>query len=222
VEAADTFRQNLLQLTPDQRMRVERYTVRKGDTVASIAQRFGTLPNVIRELNGMEPADKIEVDSELRIPSSVTTLPPKVLRAAALVDGGGKLRRLRGREVHVVKRGDSLYAISRRTGVDVKTLASLNGLGVNAKLRAGQRLSLGGTAAAEQATARKTGSKAASSAAAGAGRQVTYVVRRGDTLSSIARTLQVSVANLLDWNDLATRQAIRPGQKLVAYVRKGG
>lgn len=221
VEVADTFRQNLLQLTPDQRMRVERYQVRKSDTVASIAKHFGTTPNVIRELNGLEPNALIATDSELRIPSSVTTLPPKVIRAAMLVDGHGSLRKARGRQLHVIaRRGDSLYAISRKTGVDVRTLAELNGISVHSKLRAGQKLTVGsrdsGGGDDPPAGKGKRGKAAATHE-----RRVTYVVRRGDTLSSIARVLKVSVANLLSWNNLPSREAIQPGQRLVAFVRKG-
>ena len=51
-------------------------------------------------------------------------------------------------------------------------------------------------------------------------KRVTYVVRRGDTLSDIARSLRVSVANLRVWNDLQHDQ-IKPGQRLVAYVGTG-
>jgi membrane-bound lytic murein transglycosylase D len=210
IEAADVFRQNLLLLTPDQRMRVERYGVRKGDTVASIAKRFGTSPQTLRELNGLDASDGIEIDSEIRVPSAVTTLPQKVLAAAALVDGGGRRGRTLG-VVHVVRKGDSLSAIARRNNMDVRTLASLNGLPPGAKLRAGQKLRL---AAAGPA---KTG--AGTSAAANAnGRRVTYTVRRGDTLYSIAKVLQVSIDALRGWNSLGTTPILRPGQKLVAFV----
>jgi LysM repeat protein len=43
------------------------------------------------------------------------------------------------------------------------------------------------------------------------------VVRRGDTLSNIARTLRVTVASLREWNNISGSN-IRAGQKLVAYV----
>jgi membrane-bound lytic murein transglycosylase D len=219
VEVADTFRQNLLQLTPDQRMRVERYLVRKNDTVASIAKAYGTSPSVIRELNGLDPNAKIAVDSELRLPSAVTSLPPKVLRAAMLVDGHGSLRKVRGRQVRVVaRRGDSLYAIARKTGIDVQTLAALNGIGVHTKLRAGQKLILGDGSDEAAAPGSRKGAK---SPAGRHERKVTYVVRRGDTLSSIARLLKVSVANLTSWNKISG-ESIQPGQKLIAFIRKGG
>ncbi len=54
----------------------------------------------------------------------------------------------------------------------------------------------------------------------GDGRKVTYVVRSGDTLTSIAQTLNVSVASLRDWNKLSG-SSIRTGQRLIAYVRRG-
>jgi membrane-bound lytic murein transglycosylase D len=210
VEAAETFRENLLQLTPDQRMRVERYEVRSGDTVASIAKRFATTTEVVRELNGLAPNDGIQIGAEIRVPSAITTLPPKVLAAAALVDNGGRSRT--GGVVHVVRKGDSLWKIARRNNMDVKTLARLNGIQPGATLRTGQRLRLAGTAP----TARATSTGGAN--VVREGNQVTYTVRRGDTLYSIAKVLQVSIESLREWNSLGSSQVIRPGQKLVAFV----
>ena len=46
------------------------------------------------------------------------------------------------------------------------------------------------------------------------------VVRRGDTLSSIADSLKVTVSSLREWNKLSG-SAIQAGQRLVAYVSRG-
>ncbi|MGC4028229.1 MAG: LysM peptidoglycan-binding domain-containing protein [Steroidobacteraceae bacterium] len=204
-DAADTFTEGLLQLTPDQRMRVERYTVREGDTVNSVASRFGTTAQHLRELNGLNNANALQAGSELRVPSSVTQLPEKVLQAAARVDR----RPAAGvRAVHVVRKGESMWIIAQRHGLTVNQLARLNHLSQSATLRPGQRLRLSGGTAADTAQ---------SAVIAGDGKQVTYVVRRGDTLSQIARALKVSVASLRSWNGLAG-DALQPGQRLVAYV----
>jgi membrane-bound lytic murein transglycosylase D len=112
------------------------------------------------------------------------------------------------RAVHVVRKGDSLWSIAQRHNMDVVTLANLNRIDPNDTLRAGQRLTL---------HAQDAGSTAGADTPEG--RRVTYVVRRGDTLSDIARTLRVSVASLREWNNLSG-SAIRAGQKLVAYVRR--
>ncbi len=46
------------------------------------------------------------------------------------------------------------------------------------------------------------------------------MVRRGDTLTSIAQTLKVSVAALREWNNISG-SSIQAGQRLVAYVNRG-
>ena len=50
-------------------------------------------------------------------------------------------------------------------------------------------------------------------------RRVVYTVRRGDTLYSIARLLQVTVVDLVGWNGMNGDHSIKPGQTLVAFVR---
>ncbi len=49
-------------------------------------------------------------------------------------------------------------------------------------------------------------------------RQVYYRVRRGDTLSGIARKHNVALRQLCEWNGLTTRSIIRPGQTLVVQL----
>jgi membrane-bound lytic murein transglycosylase D len=114
--------------------------------------------------------------------------------------------------VHVVRRGDTLWSVARRSGMDVNTLAMMNGMQPGDTLRAGQRLQLTSTSGSR-------GAKLASASASGNGRSVTYVVRAGDTLSAIARMFQVTVAQIVDWNDIGgKRSSIKPGQKLTIRV----
>jgi len=93
----------------------------------------------------------------------------------------------------------------------------LNNMEVGDTLRAGQHLVLSNRPAHSASSAH--GSHA--STAAG-GRQVTYTVRRGDTLYGIARMLQVTVNELLGWNTTVSSSALRPGMKLVAFVAARG
>jgi len=206
-DAAGAFTQGLLQLTPDQRMRVERYAVRQGDTLSAVAGRFGTTTQHLLELNGLESGRTLQVGSELRVPSSVTQLPDKVLQAAARVDRPAPASAVRA--VHVVRTGESMWSISRRYGLSVSQLARLNGLTQESVLRPGQRLRLGAGATAVRTVA--------TVANPGTGRRVTYVVQRGDTLSRIARELKVTIASLRAWNGLAG-DGLMPGQRLVAFV----
>jgi membrane-bound lytic murein transglycosylase D len=215
-DVAELFRQNVAQLTPEQRLSSTLYTVKSGDSVASVAKKFSTKIEVIRELNDL-PSGPLTVGTELRVPSAVSVLPPKVLLAAARVDGR-RGRGMGGRpHVHVVRRGDSLWSIARRSGMDVNTLATMNGMQPGDTLRAGQKLRLT-TASSSGASRAKLASASATASDVSGARPVSYTVRAGDTLSAIARMFQVTVAQILDWNDITARSPIKPGQKLTIRV----
>jgi membrane-bound lytic murein transglycosylase D len=200
VDAADVFTQNIAQLSADQLLGVTRYTVKHGDSVASVATQFHTTTNVIRELNDL-PEGRLTVGDELRVPSADMELPAKVLLAAARVDG-----HVRGRRPHVlvVRRGDTLFSIARRNGMDVNTLAALNGMQPGDALRAGQKVQVTSTG----------GSPSHSRSH----RHVVYTVRSGDTVAGIAQLFQCSVPQLLAWNGLSAQTHIHAGQKLHIHV----
>jgi membrane-bound lytic murein transglycosylase D len=198
VDAADVFSENITQLSADQRLGATHYDVRRGDSIASVARQFHTTINVIRELNDM-PNGGISVGDDLIVPGAVPELPAKVVLAAARVDGHGRPGRA---HVQVVRRGDSLYAIARRNGVDVHTLAVLNGMQPGDPLRAGQRIKL----------------SAGSSGHAVRRRHVEYTVREGDTPSIIAHLFQCSVPQLLAWNGLGAHPRLHTGQKLHIHL----
>jgi len=48
--------------------------------------------------------------------------------------------------------------------------------------------------------------------------RVTYKVRRGDTLTQIAERFNVSVQQLMSWNQMRQSNSLRAGQKIVVYV----
>jgi membrane-bound lytic murein transglycosylase D len=224
VDAAEGLQDTILHLTPEQRMRVDHYTVRRGDTIATIALRYATKPDVIRELNDLGASDVPVIDAVLRVPSPNIQLPEKAMRAAMLVDSPQRrLRRGRHRpDIHVVRRGDTLYALAQRLGTDVQSLAQANGIKAGARLHAGQRLHFGGSTAlvsdVSAGSARSIATSGAQSASEG-GRRMTYIVRRGDTLYGIARLLQVTVTELMGWNGMSGEHSLRPGQTLVAFVK---
>jgi membrane-bound lytic murein transglycosylase D len=202
IDAADVFTDNIKQLTADQRLGVSQYTVRRGDSIASLARKFHTTVNVVRELNDM-PTGGLSVGDELRMPSAVPELPAKVMLAAARVDGRG--RALRRPHVQIVRRGDSLWTIARRNGMNVNTLAKLNHLQPDDALRAGQRIKL---TAAGGASGRSGASR----------RRLYYTVREGDTVTQIARLFQCSVPQILAWNGLSSHSHLHAGQKLRIHL----
>ena len=113
--------------------------------------------------------------------------------------------------IHVVRRGDSLWAIARRYDVSVSQLAGWNGISVKSVLRPGQRL----TVYRRNPGAVRTGlPEITATRSSEAAPPVFHVVRRGDTLSEIAQRHGTTVLRLAEYNQIGQRSILRPGQKL--------
>ncbi len=102
---------------------------------------------------------------------------------------------------HRVRSGDSLSVIARRYHTSVSELVALNGLKSRHRIRAGQILRLPYAGQMQAAT------PLADNAAV-------YVVRSGDSLSTIAQRAKIDENDLLAWNSIDDRNRIYPGQEL--------
>jgi membrane-bound lytic murein transglycosylase D len=212
-DTAEAFRTSVIQLTDAERLNVKTYAVRKGDTMNAVARRFHSTPQELRELNGL-PQGGLLVGSALKVPSESNLLPAKALRAAALVDGRAHRSR-RQRSRIVVRRGETLWAIARKHGVDVNALALMNGMQPNTVLRTGQRLRLGtGSGSANISADDEEAARAGGRAAVAETREQTHIVHAGDTLYHVAQEYHVSVAQVASWNRLSKTTVVL-GQKLI-------
>jgi membrane-bound lytic murein transglycosylase D len=110
-----------------------------------------------------------------------------------------------------VQRGDTLSEIADRHRTSVQAVAEANRLKSMNRLRVGQDLLIPqGTHGAPSAPRIATADPAPSSR-----ERVTYVVRRGDTLSEIAEKHRTTASALRSWNRLG--QHIYPGQRLTIW-----
>ncbi|MGH8297204.1 MAG: LysM peptidoglycan-binding domain-containing protein, partial [Steroidobacteraceae bacterium] len=198
VNAAPVFQQNLAQLTDDERMGIEHYVVRRGDSIYRVARRFKTSVEILRKLNTL-PGGRLVVGSDLEVPATAYVLPKQVRIAAARVDERARW----GRHVQfqVVRRGDSLWRIARHYRISVRTLARMNGISTHHILRPGERLRLYARVPVERH-----------------GEIRFQVVRTGDTLWSIAHRHGMSVKALLSLNGLRRGETLRPGERLRLYT----
>lgn len=85
-----------------------------------------------------------------------------LLYAGLLVVGCSGSKSSDSGAVYTVKRGDTLYRISRTTGTSVKDLARLNGISPPYTIEVGQKLKLGGSKTASSKSTKKSSTKTAS------------------------------------------------------------
>ncbi|MCL6626003.1 C40 family peptidase [Alicyclobacillus shizuokensis] len=109
-----------------------------------------------------------------------------------------------------VKPGDSVWSIARRHGLTVSQLVAYNHLANPDLIYPNQILCLSGDASSSTTDATSISTSTSSTASSA----TTYVVRKGDTLWSIAQRYQVSVGNLVAWNSISNPNLIYPGMAL--------
>jgi len=115
---------------------------------------------------------------------------------------------------HKVRKGETLQGIARRYRMPADEIAMTNNL-KSRQLRAGSDLLLPPEAAHHPSTKTAKLVKGKSKTPLQqSGKSKSYVVAPGDTLWSIARKNNITTQQIIAWNKLTTKTALRPGQKL--------
>ena len=166
------------------------HVVQRGETLASIAWRYGVTVDQLVQANGLPSSHWIYVGQRLVVPGAAQAGATQVV---APPSGG----------VHVVQVGESLSSIAARYGLSVWDLAQANNLSVLSWVYVGQQLALPGVA----------GGQAPAQAEVPSGGAV-HVVRPGETLASIAWRYGVTVDRLVQANGLRSANLIYVGQQL--------
>jgi membrane-bound lytic murein transglycosylase D len=220
---ADRFSSSLAALGERERVQWTRHRVRSGETIGGIAERYQTTVAVLREINQLR-GNSIRAGDYLMIPHATQSIESYTQSADARAARQQATPRNGVRREHVVRNGETLWSISRDYDVEVRSLASWNSMAPGDVLSVGRELvvwtdppSQIAAGATAQASIVRSDS-AAGFAATNRMREVTYVVRRGDSLSSIARRFKVSVAQLVEWNKGAGDRYLQPGQRLKMHV----
>ena len=163
---------------------VKYYVVRSGDTLSKIASRFGTTTQELVKLNDISNPNLIYVGQVLKIYTNNS------------VKSGASSKQYQS--TYVVQNGDTLSKIASRFDTTVQYLARINGIKNPNLIYTGQVLKI----------------ESSGSSVQGSSTTSTYVVRAGDTLSSIALRFDTTVNNLIDLNDIANPNLIYVGQVL--------
>jgi len=147
----------------------EVYTVKSGDTLYGIANKYNLTVNELKELNNLT-SNLLSIGQKLnisKVPSDTKT-------------------------TYIVVKGDTLYGIANKFGVSIDILKDANNLTSNS-------LSLGQILKIPNSTINN---------------KLTYTVKKGDTLYSIARTYNTDVTTIKKINNLSSN-SLSIGQTLI-------
>jgi LysM repeat protein len=188
------------------------YVVADGDTVSSVAERFGLATAEVLACNGLGWSSLIFPGQRLALPVHA----PGTDATPAPVPVAPEIAR------HVVVDGDTVSGIAAAYGLDVASVLSANGLGPSSLIFPGESIVLPiagdlpapAPAATEPPPPAPPSDRAAASAPDPPVGDA-YVVAAGDTLIAIADAHALTVADLDALNDLGGSTMIRPGQVLV-------
>jgi membrane-bound lytic murein transglycosylase D len=179
------------------------YTVRRGDSLWEIARKSGTSVAALRRANGLAAGSRrLQVGQTINIPEASEQERSSKEKTREIA---------RRRANYEVRKGESLWEISRRFGVSVATLVKANGIDNARHVRAGTKLFVPDLTHEQAERSREQ-------AQASHARLVKYRVRKGDSIWSIARRFGVSTDEIMAWNDLGARDLIHPGDKLKIYL----
>ncbi|KIL46662.1 hypothetical protein KP77_27890 [Jeotgalibacillus alimentarius] len=181
----------------DSEAQASTHKVSSGDSLWKIANKYQTSVDHIKKLNNLS--------SELIRPNQVLKISaePATFTAATAPAGNSTGAASVQAAVYIVQPGDTLSAISAKTGTKVADLTALNQLSSHI-IHPGQSLKLIGAATASQPANTETPAVTGSS---------TYTIKPGDTLSKIAAEHNISLAKLMELNGL-NGHIIYAGQKL--------
>ena len=172
------------------------YVVQRGDTLGDISTSFSMSLSELRALNGMASrATRIYPGQKLIVTERAAATLSTSRRASAAPRGGA---------TYTVQPGDTMGQIADDHGIGLSTLRRLNGFsGRRSRIYPGQELYV----------------REATVAQADAG-PMSYRVRRGDTLSKIARRFGVTVEDIREWNDISSDHIIA-GERISIHVGAG-
>ena len=214
VEKASTFATNLAQLSPEKRVGWQRYTVKNGDSLSTIANKFNTDVTTIRTVNGLSN-NRIRSGKALMIPAALadqSQYPQSADQRLAKTQAKKPNINNRYKVEYKTRKGDSLWEIAKRHDVSVRNLAKWNSMAPNDPLKVNKTLVIWADSG-QQAKADSTSPSSSHTV-----RKIYYKIRSGDSLDRIARKFNISVKQIRNWNTKARKKYIQPGDSLTLFV----
>jgi membrane-bound lytic murein transglycosylase D len=203
----DIFRTRLAALPANQRIKWQRYKIKSGDSLISIAKKFHTTPDALKQVNPIRN-NLLRAGDMLLIPTAFKNAKTYAFSAAnrlskkqALTRGGEGSKKLN----YTVQSGDSFWSLSKKHKVSVAKIAKWNGMAPKDPIKPGQKLVIWSKTVSINKNREII-------------RKIRYRVRNGDSLYLIADKFNVKVKDINRWNQLKNKKYLQPGEQLILYV----
>lgn len=186
------------------------YRVQPEDTVAAIARKAHMTEAALREANQIPAGRRIQPGS-LVLVSKSSGLGNAEDISSDTIDASFALAQDYRRVTYRVRRGDNMRSVARRLGVSPATIMKSNGLR-SQRLRVGQTLRVNVPIVTRQTTTSRPTTTRSTPDTPVASTKF-YVVRKGDTLYSIANRYGITASALRNANNISGNN-ISVGQRL--------
>lgn len=220
LDRAEVFSQRLEEIAAHERVTWDRYTIKSGDSLSTIARRYNVSVNSLKSINKLK-SNQIRAGKTLMVPvaakagehysHSVEARISKRYKAVDQKHAGEQLD-------YTVRSGDSLWSISRKHKVSVAKLAKWNSMAPGDPIRPGQKLKLWTISAAPKNEVTSASLPVLDNRDATLVKKVSYRVRNGDSLARIAQKFSLRVNDIVQWNKLNKAKYLQPGQSLTLFV----
>ena len=203
----DSFQEKVASLPESERVLWKYHTVRKGDTLSTVAKKYGASVTQLRQANNISPKSGLRVGQQLIIP--ISGAPASTAQVSSNSAKTTAVASTPRSATYTVRQGDTLTGISSRYGITVANLTAWNGL-KSTNLVVGAKLVVAAPAPASKAPA-----------TADAGRKVVNQVRAGETLYKIATAYKTTVNAIRSWNKDGDLTVLHPGDRITIFMGSG-
>ena len=221
---------SLAAVTAQAATKTVKHTIKKGETLYTIAHQNHTTIEEVRKANGLKKGEILKLGRVLKVPTN-TYFPDKKKKVAKVTKTSkhkklakkSNIRKSEKSVKYVIKSGDTLSSIARKHHTTIAKMRKANGLKKGETLKLGRVLTVPKTTYAQSMKKKRVAKVTKTSKhkklakkrnTRKSAKSVKYVIKSGDTLSSIARKHHTTIAKMRKANGLKKGETLKLGRVL--------
>lgn len=181
------------------------YKVKKGETAYHIAKRYDISVNELLKINGFNSVKSLKAGMEIQVPLS------KKGHFSFAKSEVKKESEQEAKDYHLVQRGETLFSIAKKYGIEAENLALWNNMKSDQRLKVGDKISLKPLFSQNIEVSQSIRHEEENLQT----KDIYHVVKAGDTISAIAKTYSTKPEKIMEMNNLSVKSILHVGQRLI-------